>query len=202
MKLASLPYCAVMLECTLTVKAEVDNVAMPPTPTVPVPRLVAPSKNVTVPDGLPAPGAIAATVAVKVTDCPNTDGFGAEVRLVVVPVLLTTWVGSVPLLPLKLPSPPYTAETVCEPIDNDDVLNVATPPLDATAVGVPSIVKVTIPVGVPTPGSIGAIVAVKVTLCPKIDGFTDDTTLVVVLALLTVCVGSVPLLVLKLPSPL
>ena len=89
MKLASPPYCAVMFECTLTVNAEVENVAMPPAPTVPMPRLVTPSKNVTVPDGLPEPGATAATVAVNVTLCPNTDGFGDEVRLVVVLALLT-----------------------------------------------------------------------------------------------------------------
>ena len=35
---------------------------------------VAPSLNVTLPVGLPAPGAAAVTVAVKVTDCPSTEG--------------------------------------------------------------------------------------------------------------------------------
>jgi hypothetical protein len=45
--------------------------------------------------------------------------------------------------------------------------------------------KFTVPVGVPAPGLTTATVAVKVTLCPKTDGLTDDARLVVVLALLT-----------------
>ena len=89
LKLASPPYCAVMAACTLTLNDEMVIVAMPPAPTLPDPMLVAPSKNVTVPDGLPAPGATATTVAVNVTLCPNTDGFGAEATLVVVLALLT-----------------------------------------------------------------------------------------------------------------
>jgi hypothetical protein len=36
---------------------------------------VEPSLNVTVPVGVPAPGAAAVTVAVKVTDCPIVEGF-------------------------------------------------------------------------------------------------------------------------------
>ena len=72
-----------------TLSDEIDTVTIPPAPTVPDPMLVALSKNVTVPDGAPAPGAAAATVAVKVTLCPNTDGLGAEVTLVVVLALLT-----------------------------------------------------------------------------------------------------------------
>jgi phosphate/sulfate permease len=47
-------------------------------------------------------------VAVKVTDWPKTDGFGAEVTAVVVLALLTTWGFPVsgPVDPLKLASPP------------------------------------------------------------------------------------------------
>ena len=40
--------------------------------------------NVTVPVGVPAPGAAAVTVAVNVTDCPNIDGFVEDVSAVVV----------------------------------------------------------------------------------------------------------------------
>jgi len=69
-------------------KVEVVNVAMPPD-SVPVPSVVAPSRKVTVPDGLPAPGATTATVAVKVTLCPTVDGFTDDVRLVLVLALLT-----------------------------------------------------------------------------------------------------------------
>jgi hypothetical protein len=56
--------------------------------------------------------------------------------------------------------------------------------------------KVTTPVGLPGP----VIVAVKVALCPKADGFTEDATTVVVLALLTVWVRA-PELAWKLLSP-
>jgi hypothetical protein len=45
--------------------------------------------NVTVPVAMPLPGALAATVAVKVTAWPVDDGLGDEVRVVVVTSLLT-----------------------------------------------------------------------------------------------------------------
>ena len=61
--------------------------------------------KVTVPVGVPAPGETGATVAVKVTDCPKTDGSGDEVTVVVVDAWLTVWV-SVPLEPVKFASPP------------------------------------------------------------------------------------------------
>ena len=38
---------------------------------------VVPSKNVTLPVGVPSPPD---TVAVRATDCPGTDGFGLDVR--------------------------------------------------------------------------------------------------------------------------
>ena len=41
--------------------------------------------KVTVPLGVPAPALFAVTVAVKVTGCPNTDGWTEDVRPVVVP---------------------------------------------------------------------------------------------------------------------
>jgi hypothetical protein len=40
--------------------------------------------------------------------------------------------------------------------------------------------KETLPVGVPDPGATGLTVAVNVTVCPNTDGFTDETTAVVV----------------------
>jgi hypothetical protein len=66
----------------------VVKVAVPPD-SVPVPRVVVPSRNVTVPLGLPAPGAVTVTVAVKVTLCPKTDGLTDEATVVVVLALLT-----------------------------------------------------------------------------------------------------------------
>jgi hypothetical protein len=41
-----------------------------------VPRMVLPSLNVTVPVGVPEPGALALTIAVKVTTWPNTGEVG------------------------------------------------------------------------------------------------------------------------------
>lgn len=49
-----------------------------------MPKVVAPSLNVTVPDGVPEAGELALTVAVNVTDCPDTDGLADEVTEVVV----------------------------------------------------------------------------------------------------------------------
>ncbi|MEE4417851.1 MULTISPECIES: hypothetical protein [Streptomyces] len=45
--------------------------------------------KVTVPVGVPAPGATGATVAVMDTVCPNVDGSGDEVTVVVVDALFT-----------------------------------------------------------------------------------------------------------------
>jgi hypothetical protein len=44
-----------------------------PDVSVTIPREVTPSKNSTVPAAVPAPGEIAATEAVKVTDSPKTE---------------------------------------------------------------------------------------------------------------------------------
>jgi hypothetical protein len=45
--------------------------------------------------------------------------------------------------------------------------------------------NVTVPVGVPAPGLTALTVAVKVTLCVEVDGFSEEVTVVLVLALLT-----------------
>jgi len=72
---------------------------------VQLPMFVAPSRKLTAPVGVPAPGAVTVTVAVKVTDCPNTDGFAEDVRLVLVFALLTTCETAVLVLVLKLALP-------------------------------------------------------------------------------------------------
>jgi len=71
-------------------RAEVMRVAMPPL-RIPVPIEVPLSRKVTVPVGVPAPGAEAVMVAVKVTDWPKTEGFTEEMTAVVELSLLTTW---------------------------------------------------------------------------------------------------------------
>jgi hypothetical protein len=99
-------------------------------------------------------------------------------------------------------SPPYAAVIACEATTNVEVLNVAEPPLRAPEprVVAPSL-KVTVPVGVPLPGAAGATVAVKVTPCPNAEGFPDEITAVVVLALFTVCVSVLDVLAAKLLLP-
>src|SRR5438552_13394731 len=79
----------------------------------------------------------------------------------------------------------------------------ATPLLRFTGVPkfVPSTWNCTVPVGVPLPW-LPATVAVKLIVWPSTLGLIDDTTVVVVLPLLTVCVKTVELLLVKLPSPL
>ena len=72
---------------------------------VAVPSVAAPSRNVTVPVGVPTPGATALTVAVKVTAWPDADGFTDEVTVVELLALLTVWVIAAEVLELKLASP-------------------------------------------------------------------------------------------------
>ena len=69
-----------------------DEIASEPDPVVSgaVPREVAPSKNSTEPVGVPAPGAVAVTVALKVVLCPKTEGFTEELTDDVVAALFTT----------------------------------------------------------------------------------------------------------------
>ncbi len=72
-----------------------------------LPRDVVPSIKVTLPVAVPVAGDTAETVAVKVTDCPSEEGFGAAVTLVVVAALLTTCEkAGLEVLVVKLPSPP------------------------------------------------------------------------------------------------
>ena len=69
------------------------------------------------------------------------------------------------------------------------VVQVAVPaPLTGTLphrAAAPSL-KVTVPVGVPVAGATAVTVAVKVTLCPKLDGLTLEASAVVAFALVTI----------------
>ena len=87
-------------------RLDVVSVAVPPA-TMPDPIEVVPSKKVTLPVGVPAPGKTGTTAAVRVTACPNTDGFRLELTLVVVIALFTTCTNAEEVaLAMKLPSPP------------------------------------------------------------------------------------------------
>ena len=70
-----------------------------------MPNVFVPSLKLTVPVGVPAPGETALTVAVKVTDWPETDGFAEEATVVVVLALFTVWVKVKEVLVEKLVSP-------------------------------------------------------------------------------------------------
>jgi hypothetical protein len=60
---------------------------------------------VTVPVGVPEPGATALTVAVNVTLCPKTDGLTDDVTVVELLSWLTVWVIAAEVLLEKLLSP-------------------------------------------------------------------------------------------------
>ena len=97
-----------MIECGPTASVLVVNIAWPEPFRVAVPRVLGPSLKVTVPVGMPPPGLLAVTVAVKVTDCPDTEGLAEELTNVVVRAraLFTVWVSGLEVLPLKVASPP------------------------------------------------------------------------------------------------
>ena len=80
------------------------NVATPPA-TLAVPNVAAPSRNVTGPVGVPAAGATALTVAVKVTAWPKSAGFSELVTVVLLLPLLTVWVIAAEVLLAKFVSP-------------------------------------------------------------------------------------------------
>ena len=83
----------------------VEKEACPVESTATVPRIDFPALNVTVPLGVPEPGAFAVTVAVKVTDCPEFDGLSEDTTPVEVLSLLTVWVIGAEVVGVKLPSP-------------------------------------------------------------------------------------------------
>ena len=75
------------MEWEATDRADVLKVATPLLLSVPVPRVVVPSLNVTVPVGVPLDEV---TVAVNVTDWPNVEGLADDVSAVLVLTSLTT----------------------------------------------------------------------------------------------------------------
>src|SRR5437763_14374620 len=81
----------------------VESVAEPPAPTATVPRIAAPSRNVTVPVGRPAPGATAATKAVKVTAWPVPAGLTDDRKATAVEARLTVRATAAELLAGKAP---------------------------------------------------------------------------------------------------
>jgi len=74
---------------------------------VAVPTMVVPSLKVTLPVTVPDPGGTAVTVADKLMDWPDTEGFGEAVKVVfvVIAAALTICVILVEVLLVKLASP-------------------------------------------------------------------------------------------------
>lgn len=176
----------------------VVNVPTPELFSATEPMFVAPLLNVMLPFGVPK---AEVTEAEYVTDWPYIEGLSDVVTAeVVVASLLTTCVSTGDVLPAKVESPPYTAVIEYVPPDNVELEYVAEPPLRVlvASVFVPFL-NVTLPVGVPEVA--GAAVAVNVTSCPKFEGFSDDTTAVVVPSLFTVCIRIDDVLPMKLVSP-
>ena len=89
---------------------------------------------------------------------------------------------------------------LCVPVVSAEVEKAATPPLRACDPNfvVPSI-KFTVPVGVPVVEDF--TVAVNLTVFPEVDGFSEDTTVVEVFALVTCCLKDGEVLPLKFESP-
>ncbi len=79
------------------------------------------------PVGVPTPATADATVAVKVTDWPQTDGLTDGATAVVLASWLTTWARLLELLPLKLVSPLYWTMIACVPAAKAEVENEADP---------------------------------------------------------------------------
>src|SRR5258708_24916868 len=93
---------------------------------------------------------------------------------------MTTCVTRFDVLAAKLVSPPYCAVTATDQMFSEEILRVATPlafsvpaPMD-----VPLPRNVTAPVAVPAAGFL--TVAVKVTDCPTVEGFGEETRAVTV----------------------
>jgi hypothetical protein len=106
LKLASPLYCAVIEKLPICVNVAV-SVAVPVADSGLVPMVIVPLRNATEPVGVPAPGGVTVTVAVKVTACPTVDGLDDEVTVVDVPALVTIWDTAELVLPLKLVLPRY-----------------------------------------------------------------------------------------------
>lgn len=86
MNVASPEYFAV-IECDPAVRVEVAKVACAVASRAPVPSVLVPSRNVTLPVGVPADALV--TAAVKVTACPVVAGFAEDVTVVVVLAVAT-----------------------------------------------------------------------------------------------------------------
>src|SRR5580700_9431673 len=106
-----------------TDRLEVERAAVLPV-RLTVPRLVAPSKKVTEPVGLPP-----VTVAVNMTDWPYMDGLSDEASEVLVVSWLTTWCTMDEVLVASSVSPLYVAVMLCPPTERVEMERAAVLPV-------------------------------------------------------------------------
>ena len=171
---------------------------------------MAPSKNVTSPVGVPAPGAFTVTVAVNVTVSPSVTEPGELTTTVVVSALCTVSV-AVPLLAVCTLVAEKFAVIVCAP----DIVGVSVTvqvaafvPLAASVQGVPlndsvpEFVSAIVPVGFNAVPLASSSVTVTVTVegSPTTTGLGESPTVVVVCRVFTISVFE-PLLVVCTPVP-
>ena len=156
-------------------------------------QLFTPSLTVTLPVGVPAPGATGTTVKFTVTGCPTFDGSGlSDVMVVVVSAGLTVCEFAAEVLPLKLASPPYAPVIEYDPTLAKAIVQEPAPALSvALQLFVPPSETSTVPVIVvgvtAAPGATAATLTLKVTVCPVTEGSgLSDVIVVVVSALFTV----------------
>src|SRR5437660_3254296 len=178
------PWYAAFRVCVPLLSVVVERLAWPPLSGA-VPSCVAPSKNATVPVGVPAPGATTATAAVSVTAWPGVAGDGLAVRDDVVAALFTCWASAGDVELAYTPEPAYTAVSEWPPTASPGTVSVATSGLPPFSVALPICVlpseNATVPAGWPAPEPL--TVAVSVTGCPKTGGFADEASAVVVPAI-------------------
>lgn len=184
-----------------TPSAEVENEAVPAEFRIVEPRLVGPSLKLMVPVGVPAPGATALTVAVKITVWLKFEGFVVEVSEIAVEALFTVRPTTEEFW-LKLPSPPYVAIIECCPEVSAEMVKDACP---LARFAVPRFVrpsrKVTVPVGVPEPGAVGLTVTAATTGWPKTLGLGETLTVTAGTSKFTICINGDEVVALKLLSP-
>jgi hypothetical protein len=150
-----------------TVSEAMENLAVPE-PTLAIPRVIVPSRKVTVPEVLAVPGACTVTAAVKVTNWPAVEELTELDSAAELVSLLTVCVMADETLALKLLSPLYRMLIGWVPTASVDGVSVAVPELKfAVASVVAPSRNVTVPVGIPVPVVADITLALKVTVCPN-----------------------------------
>src|SRR4051812_46875730 len=105
----------------------------------------------------------------QVTFWPKGAGLALEIKVLVELTGLTVCVSTAEVLPALLTSPAYEAVMLCAPTLSELALKLATPP---TSVAVPSVDAPSLNLTVPPASTPLPMVAVHVTVWPKVDGFT------------------------------